>query len=232
MKKLLLAIMLYILSSASGWGQVIVTPSLDQPTIQVPSYVKPLTWSDVAVRVENRVGNISEVGSGTIVAGNGQTALVVTVKHMFHSGVGRLTVERTDHHLFEARCLGTSRYADVAALEIADPGIRTLKIATAQAPAATLIGFGGTHRAWKHSGQFVEQTSDGTVFYSFFPIPGDSGGGVFDNSGRLVGVAWGNDGESGAVVPLSDLRRALASPKLEHFWQGGQLTASSRKETR
>ena len=50
------------------------------------------------------------------------------------------------------------------------------------------------------------------MFYSFVPLEGDSGGGVFDDAGSLTGVVWGTSGKSGAVVPLDDLRAVLDSP--------------------
>jgi hypothetical protein len=64
------------------------------------------------------------------------------------------------------------------------------------------------------------------VFYSFNPLEGDSGGGVFDDAGAFVGVAWGTDGESGAVVPLADLQRALSGAACSKYWR----QTSTRKE--
>jgi hypothetical protein len=174
-------------------------------------------YDDTAVRVTNQRGRISDLGSGTIVAGNGQTALVITCRHIFSDGRGVLTVERTNHQRYPAKLLGVSKRADLSALEIADPGVAPLRIAERQPPAATLIGWGGTSRAWKHRGQLIEQTGR-TVFYSFSPLEGDSGGGAFDDTGALAGVVWGTDGQSGAVVPLADLRAVLDGPACSRYF--------------
>ena len=173
----------------------------------------------------NQRGPIADHGSGTLAAGNGTTALVITCRHIFDEGRGVLTVERTNHQRYPAKLLGVSRNNDVAVLEISDPGVRTLRIADRQPPAATLIGWGGTTRAWKHRGNLIETARD-TVFYSFVPLEGDSGGGVFDDQGALTGVVWGTSGKSGAVVPLNDLRAALDSPACSRYWK----TASTTKE--
>jgi hypothetical protein len=172
----------------------------------------------VAVRITNQIGNVASVGSGTLVAGDGKTALVITCKHIFSDGRGVLTVERTNHTRYPARLLGTSRFNDISALEIPDPGVRPLRIADRQPRSATLIGFGQTNRAWKHRGNIIEHAGR-TVFYSFMPLEGDSGGGVFDDAGRLAGVVWGTDGTEGAVVPLADLRAALAGPACSRYFR-------------
>lgn len=172
-------------------------------------------WSEVAVRVTNTRGNVSDVGSGTLVAGDGQTALVISVRHMFSDGLGRITVERTNGAKYEGRLLGISRTADLSAIEIPDPGqYHELSIAPEQAAAATMIGFGGSHIARTKRGRHL-----GGIFYSFVPVNGDSGGGVFDDSGRFMGVAWGSSGDSGAVVTLTELRKTLASPACLKFWR-------------
>ena len=183
----------------------------------------PAGWSDIAVRVENRRGNIVDMGSGTLAAGDGRTALVITCRHIFDEGRGQITVERTDHSRHAAKLLGLSRYNDLAALEIPDPGVRTLRLAASQAPEATMIGFGQTGLARRQAGRLVEADRD-TVFYSFAPVEGDSGGGVFDTEGRLMGVVWGTDGAMGAVVPLDDVRGALESPACQRYWRKASTT--------
>jgi hypothetical protein len=184
----------------------------------LPAPARAGGFDDVAVRVVNQRGPIADIGSGTLVAGDGRTALVITCKHIFAEGRGVLTVERTNHTRYPARLLGTSRFNDISALEIPDPGVRPLRIADRQPRSATLIGFGQTNRAWKHRGNIIEHAGR-TVFYSFMPLEGDSGGGVFDDAGRLAGVVWGTDGTEGAVVPLADLRAALAGPACSRYFR-------------
>lgn len=175
-------------------------------------------YDDVAVRVVNQRGPIADIGSGTLVAGDGQTALVITCRHIFAEGRGVLTVERTNHTRYPAKLLGLSRVNDISALEIPDPGVAPLRIASQQPRAATLIGWGSTQRAWKHRGTLTE-IAGRTAFYSFTPEEGDSGGGVFDDHGALAGVVWGTDGSTGATVPLSDLRAALDGPACSKYFR-------------
>jgi hypothetical protein len=184
----------------------------------LPAPARAGGFDDVAVRVVNQRGPIADIGSGTLVAGDGRTALVITCKHIFAEGRGVLTVERTNHTRYPARLLGTSRFNDISALEIPDPGVRPLRIASQQPRAATLIGWGSTQRAWKHRGTLTE-IAGRTAFYSFTPEEGDSGGGAFDDTGALAGVVWGTDGSSGATVPLSDLRAALAGPACSRYFR-------------
>ncbi len=183
-------------------------------------------WEDVAVRVTNRRGPITDLGSGTLVAGDGTTALVITCRHLFREGRGALSVERPDHRRYPARLIGTSRVNDIAALEIPDPGVKPLRIAEQQPPAATMIGWGDSRRPWKHRGQLVEHDRD-TVFYSFLPQEGDSGGGAFDDTGALAGVVWGTTGKVGAVVPLADLRYALSGPACSRYFQTSNTKEAS-----
>jgi len=192
----------------------------------LPSAAAGAGWDDVSVRIENRIGAVASVGSGTIVAGNGTHALVVTCRHLFRDGRGKLSVERPNHKAYEARLIGISRRADVAALEIADPGVGAIPIASRQPAAATLIGWGGTRRPWKHRGELVDQADD-SVFYTFQPLDGDSGGGVFDDSGALAGVVWGTDGQEGAAVSLAELRYALASPLCARYWKQTSTTKAA-----
>lgn len=179
-------------------------------------------WSELAVRVSNARGGTTSIGSGTLVAGDGQTALVISVKHLFTDGVGSVSVERTNGERYTGRLLGVSRTADLSAIEIPDPGqYHELAIAPEQSATATMIGFGGSHQAQTKRGRHL-----GGVFYSFVPVSGDSGGGVFDDSGRFMGVAWGSTGDSGAVVTLAELRNTLASPVCLKFWKRRQSPAT------
>lgn len=48
---------------------------------------------------------------------------------------------------------------------------------------------------------------------------GDSGGGVFDPQGRLVGVLWGGDGQGGSCVTYRDTK-AFLSEQCVRWWPG------------
>jgi len=48
------------------------------------------------------------------------------------------------------------------------------------------------------------------IYATFISIPGCSGGGVFNNSGELVGILWGGVGEDSAFESIKDVRSFLS----------------------
>ena len=163
-----------------------------------------------AVRVLAHQPPYTNHGSGVIVAANGQTALVLTVRHALE-GTSSAEVYRQNGHGYHALILGVDRDADLGALLIRDTGdLHPAQLARSQAMRGTFAGYGGNGLATA-SGPAVARSTEGSIFYSFVPRDGDSGAPVFDPAGRLTGIVWGRSGEQGAAVSVADLHRFLAS---------------------
>ncbi|HYO26053.1 MAG TPA: serine protease [Lacipirellulaceae bacterium] len=150
-------------------------------------------------RIFNHMSNsAANVGSGTLidVAADRQRGLVLTCAHLFTEGTGRVIVQFADGRTHGAHLLAIDGAADLAALEIAQPGgaPATVHLAWEGAPMLTACGFGPTGEYRVVRGALIgaacspgrESLRIGAAVRS-----GDSGGGVFDPQGRLVAVVWG-----------------------------------------
>lgn len=152
------------------------------------------------VRVLNYDAAGCSVGSGTLVDVRNGRGLVVSCDHLFSDGVGRVVVQFADGRSHGALVVARDGGADLSALEIADPRATPSGVdfdVSAGEP-LTLRGFGGDGAFREFTGA-VTGTSVGAggqqnVDVAGLNRHGDSGGGVFDARGRLVGVQWGNDG--------------------------------------
>ena len=165
------------------------------------------TPNAASCRIHNQLAGGANVGSGTLidVTPNGERGLVVTCAHLFTEGTGQVVVEFPDGRRHGALVVAIDQQADLAALEIARPGVSAVEMnqqlaATSQ---MTACGFGpdGVYRcvAGPVLG-YSEGPGQTSVRIGGAVRSGDSGGGVFDNRGRLVAVVWG---ESGGVTYAS-----------------------------
>lgn len=136
-------------------------------------------------------------GSGTLIARDEDTGLVLTCAHLFDDAADRIVVTFANGQRFGARLLDRDRAHDLAALAIRRPEIEPISVADAVATGPlTACGFGPT-------GQFRcvrgDVTGQPTAVGATFPAvtirgavrPGDSGGAVLNAAGLLVGVIWG-----------------------------------------
>ena len=85
----------------------------------------------------------------------------------------------------------------------------------------------GLFLGYKRSGE-RPQGPDDWMILSGHARQGDSGGPVFNERGRLVGVLWGTDGEAVAAVQAGRLHLLLEAAMSER--QGGRGTAASSVE--
>jgi S1-C subfamily serine protease len=158
--------------------------------------------SDGAVVVTARVSGEIVYGAGTIVAENGTTIRVITANHVI--AIGTLDVRFDDGTTVPARILVQFPTRDLAILEAqvsrdrAD-SLHPATLADARSNEAVHIWGSG------HNGQALESAAVGQVGDDLPDGPadhryalacdtchrGDSGGGVFDASGALVGVYIG-----------------------------------------
>ncbi|MAT73047.1 MAG: hypothetical protein CMJ58_26485 [Planctomycetaceae bacterium] len=155
-------------------------------------------------RITNRQGVVESAGSGTLVdvTDDGSAGLVLTCAHLFSEGAGEVIVSFPQGGRHGAKLVAIDREADLAAVEIATPRVTPAALAVAgdEVVLSTTTarfracGFGGDGRLQCTSGRFVG-TAGGSqrVSWKFAGAvrSGDSGGGVFDEQGRLVAVVWG-----------------------------------------
>lgn len=146
-------------------------------------------------------GNI--VGSGTLISKNENTALVLTCSHLFDTSTANIVVTFPSGDRYGARLVERDRAHDLAALLIRIPHESPLEVDdTDPAGLLTACGFGGDGRFTPVRGAI---TGAAQAIGATFPSlkiaaavrPGDSGGGVLNTAGQLVGVVWGcRDGET------------------------------------
>jgi hypothetical protein len=222
MNTLLLAIALASQSCPGGYcpappRQVIPVrrASQAQPGYQTDSIPQSGSYAQIVVRIANETGDRTSYGSGVILTRSG---LVLTCKHLFRDGVGRITVRRSDGKSWRAKFLAVDKQHDLGAIQIADPGaIPEIWYAKEQPTMATLIGFpGGGTDAQATTGAY--QPND--VVYGFPAAKGVSGGPLFCR-GRLVlaGVLWGSDDRTSVLTSIDDVKKFLVQPTCFPFFR-------------
>jgi hypothetical protein len=187
-------------SSAESSGLTLNT----QPSTLNPS-------SHVRIFVGDGTSSISSVGSGTLIGKNDETGLVLTCSHLFDQSTSNLgsasniIVEFPDGGRFGARLVDCDAANDLAALLIQTPAVEPIEVCDDEVPQSaqlTACGYGG-NGIFRPARGIVAGAAQavGATFPSLkirsAVRPGDSGGGVLDYAGRLVGVVWGcRDGET------------------------------------
>jgi hypothetical protein len=146
------------------------------------------------------------MGSGTLIGGDDRIGLVLTCSHLFDSCKSNITVSFPHGRQYFANLVELDRANDLAALTIRRPELHPLTVSDGE-PTGLLsaCGFGpnGVFRSIR-GGITGHPTADGANFPSTTIAgcvrPGDSGGGVLDTRGQLVGVVWGTrDGQTYAT---------------------------------
>lgn len=197
------------------------------------SGAEPRASRYAACRVLNHLpGGATNVGSGTLVdvTPSGARGLILTCAHLWSEGAGQVVVEFADGRTHGARLVAIDRAADLAALEIANPRAAAAAISPlASAPQLTACGFGpaGAFRCVRGEvlGE-VESAGQVSAKIAGAVRSGDSGGGAFDDQGRLAGVVWGEaDGVTYASTG-GPLRRFLGRV-LGRRLEGAPATANT-----
>jgi len=149
-------------------------------------------------RVHNQLGAVANVGSGTLVdkTEDGSQGLVLTCWHLFREGNGKIVVEFGNGQTHGARIVAHDEKADLAALVISKPWPEPVQVGFVLDQNARLsaCGFGSSGRyRCAHGIVIGESHGEGqqSLLVSDAVRSGDSGGGVFDEQGRLVAVIWG-----------------------------------------
>ncbi|HEY5313526.1 MAG TPA: serine protease [Pirellulales bacterium] len=154
------------------------------------------------ITVPQRQHNMMAFGSGTLVDTNDKLGLVITNWHVVDEAAGEITVAFPDGFRSGARVLKVDRDWDLAALAVWKPSVKPVALSS-QPPrpgdTLTIAGYGqGRYRA--ASGRCTQYVAPGLNFpYEMLEVAvaarqGDSGGPIFNSSGQLAGVLFGEGG--------------------------------------
>ncbi|HEX4415173.1 MAG TPA: serine protease [Lacipirellulaceae bacterium] len=179
-----------------------------------PTPPKPSNTVNVDSAAHCRIAvNDSTLGSGTLVARDQSIGLILTCAHLFDDPAQKIIVSFPNGGRFNATLIDIDHNQDLAALAIRRPEVEPLLVATGD-PSGLLVacGFGpnGTFRGIQ--GNITGYATASGATYASTTIagvvrPGDSGGGVLNSGGSVVGVVWGQrDGETYATCgrPVCD----------------------------
>jgi hypothetical protein len=155
-------------------------------------------------------------GSGTLIA---RTGLVLTCGHIFDDGVGRIQCVFPDGQNCAGRIVSADRPDDLVILALdPTPNIEGVPLGTASGVRrVTVCGWGGCNAGFRaSSGNIVASVMPQGARYPSFVVRtpvrnGDSGGGVLDESGRLVGVVWGGDGPDSFISSGESFNQIVAT---------------------
>lgn len=185
----LLVLTIAMVAASTATAQTFYTPA---PTFSGPNP------AIVRVVVPERDG--TSYGSGTLVAVNESSGLVVTNWHVVRDGSGPITVHFPDGFYSGAYLLRVDRDWDLAALAIRRPNVQPIPLSS-QAPrpgeVLTIAGYGsGSYRAV--TGQCTQYVSPGgsqpfeMIELSAPARNGDSGGPILNSRGELAGTLFGS----------------------------------------
>lgn len=185
------------------------------PTPAARSFAAPESVCRLRVVSAGVVG----YGSGTLVHVDPPRALVLTCNHLFESPTDQIEAAFDGRQRFAAERIASDSEHDLAVLLIATPGRTKASLGAARAGEwLTAGGFGGDGRYQAVRGPVAGYATPVGATTPSIRIrgavrPGDSGGPVMDDLGRLVGVVWGvRRGETYATVG-SPVSRIIASAK-------------------
>lgn len=156
-------------------------------------------------------------GSGTLIAVDETSALVLTVKHVAER-VGLPTVCNWNGVRCEGTVLAVSPNADLALLRVKRPaGVRPVPVAAAAPDTGPFVmagypGYDREHLRWQQ-GTYVDHDSI-TLVVTCRPEPGMSGGATFNRYGQVVGAVSAYGPANGYAGDGSALR-ALVAPYLK-----------------
>jgi thiol-disulfide isomerase/thioredoxin len=179
---------------------------------------------------------VRAIGSGALVRWNGRV-VVLTARHVVEAATP-IVVELSTGKRYDARVLGIDAVWDCAVLVLSAPpeGVSPAEVELGHSAMQQIgnrlesCGYGPDGRLACNSGLFLgyqrcsqrPHGPDDWMVLSGHARQGDSGGPVFNERGRLVGVLWGTDGKQVIAVQAGRLHVLLdaAVPAAESGVQG------------
>lgn len=176
--------------------------------------------SHSSVRIVNRNGDEQSIGSGTLVERLDGCGLVLTCAHLFDDGQGDLIVYFRHGTPQRAVVVAVDDANDLATLLVAKPPVRPAPMA-ARVPERgeelASCGFGQEGEFLINRGESQGRVTledghdEGVIELRGAARQGDSGGGIYDERGQLVGVIFGSDGKVVDGTHCEVFRRFLAA---------------------
>jgi hypothetical protein len=148
---------------------------------------------------------------------------VLTCSHLFDCSKSGIVVSFPNGRRYAANLIDLDRANDLGALEIRRPSIEPLTISDTD-PSGVLVacGFGPNGVFRGISGNITGHPTASGATYASTTIAGavrsgDSGGGVLDSSGHVVGVVWGQRDSQTYATCGQPVREFLARVRSEVF---------------
>jgi thiol-disulfide isomerase/thioredoxin len=202
----------------------------DNPNLPPANSTDPLHLC-VRIRVKDSLG--MNFGSGTIIDSREGRTIILTCGHIFRKLDDRSVIDvdvftGTKHETFVARLIKHNLEADVGLIAI--PTARPLPAATVSgfATAATenqhvfSVGCSGGDAPTKRQHRVTSLNrylGPDNIECTDVPVQGRSGGGLFDTSGRLIGVCIAADqrDQRGLYAGLKPIHELLNQSQLAHL---------------
>lgn len=218
MKRLAFALILALITCAPSFSQWGSCPggSCPLPPRVIESRQPAQVPIAASVRIEISKGNGRGSGSGTCIHDDGLKTYILTCKHVV-PGPGNWIVATFPGHEkgWRAQFVAVDDRADLALIVIpskAHPTVSFVDLDPRQGEKTWLVGYpGGSGPRWL-SGQISGYSYSGAaknLSLTQRSQQGDSGGGIFTESGQLCGVLWGGNGYDATAVDTGEVRRFL-----------------------
>lgn len=196
------------------------------------------TW--YTVRVDNGHGS----GTGTVIAAEKGHSFILTNAHVCEQASNTINVEHEGHSYHATYVYGSSvdhpgpgmikvNGPDLCIIRI-DVELDTVIVATASPSVGDKVfqrGFGGgVHTADTRTGEVSRgRFLSDDMITTAVPIPGDSGSGIFNEAGELIGVCWGTGGDYGIAVDLKLVHSFVLDSRFEGHMVQLQIGLTVRK---
>lgn len=165
------------------------------------------------------VARVSTGGSGTLVAVHEDKGLFITNAHVMSSKAEATLYWPAVMQSRKAYTVHVSDHFDIALLVVERPPVKPVPIYRRTSEAYVATGFPYYDRPFLHWQQGKITRDAGSVFIvSRLPVPGMSGGGVFDEHGHLIAMVKGHNDDYGVLVDTSAIYSMVQRYKDPATW--------------